>query len=112
MGVVLAPIVEGKLDTWKQWIGELNGSRKEGLADFNRRYGLTRHAAWLAETQTGPMVVALHQGPGGDALMPKLGPSQDEFDVWFKDKIKEVHGLDVSQPPPGPPPEPYLDSGS
>ncbi len=112
MGVVLAPIVEGKLDAWKQWIAELNGPRKQGLADFNRRYGLTRHAAWLAETPAGPMVVALHQGPGGDELMPKLGSSQIEFDVWFRDKIKEVHGLDVTQPPPDPMPELHLDSGS
>ena len=42
--------------------------RKEALQDFNRRYGLTRHAAWLAETPAGTMVVALHQGPGGDDL--------------------------------------------
>ena len=112
MGVVLAPIVEGKLDAWKAWIAEMEGSAKTELTEFNRRYGLTRHAAWLAETPAGPMVVALHQGPGSDDLMTKLGPSQHEFDVWFKEKIKEVHGLDFTQPPPGPMPEIYLDSGS
>ena len=110
MGVVLAPIVEGKLDAWKQWTEELSGPRKEGLADFNRRYGLTRHAAWLAETPAGPMVVALHQGPGGDELMPKLGPSQIAFDVSFKQRLIEFHGMDVTQPPPGPMPELYFDS--
>ena len=91
MGVVLAPIVEGKLDAWKQWCEDLSGPRKEGLAYFNRRYGLTRHASWLAETPGGPMVVALHQGPGEDQLMPKLASSTHEFDVWFREKIKEVH---------------------
>ena len=44
--------------------------------------------------------------------MAKLGPSQHEFDTWFKEKILEVHGLDVTKPPPGPMPELYLDSGS
>ena len=58
------------------------------------------------------MVVALHQGPGADQLMPKLAPSTQEFDVWFKDKLKELNGMDVTQPPPGPMPELYLDSGS
>ena len=111
MGVVLAPIVEGKLDTWKQWVEELNGPRKEELADFNRRYGLTRHASWLAETRGGPAVVVLHQGPGGDELMMKLAGSEHEFDVWFAEKVKEVHGLDLTQPPPGPPPQLYLASG-
>jgi hypothetical protein len=44
--------------------------------------------------------------------MPKLAPSTQEFDVWFKDKLKELNGIDVTQPPPGPMPELYLDSGS
>ena len=36
MGVVIAPILEGKVDMWKQWIEEMNSYRKEALTDFNR----------------------------------------------------------------------------
>ena len=113
MGVVLAPIIQGKLDTWKQWVHELSGGLPgQELADFNRRYGLTRHAAWLVETPSGPAVIALHEGPGADELMQKLAPSQHRFDISFKEKLKELHGMDVTQPPPGPMPELYLDSSS
>jgi hypothetical protein len=108
----VAPILEGKLETWKGCVEELNGPRKEDMKDFNRRYGLTRHAAWLAETPAGTMVVALHQGPGEDDFMAKLGPSQHEFDVRFKENVLEVHGFDLTKPPPGPPPTMYFDSGS
>ena len=111
MGVVLVPISEGKLEAWKDWTREMMGPRSKELKDFNSRYGLTRHAAWLAETPMGPMVIALHQGPGEDDFMAKLAASGEEFDGWFKDKIKELHGLDVTQPPPGPIPELYTDSG-
>ena len=102
------PIVEGKLDTWKQWIEELNGSRKQEFSSFNSRYGLTKHEAWLAQTPAGPMVIAIHEGPGSGDFMPKLGPSQDSFDVSFKEKLMEIHGLDVTQPPPGPMPVRHL----
>ena len=112
MGVVVAPILEGKLDVWKKWIADLKGPSSQELTDFNRRYGLTRHAAWLAETPMGTFVVALHEGPGGDDFMAKVGPSQLRFDVQFKEKLLEIHGIDVTQPPPGPMPELYLDSGS
>ena len=112
MGVVLAPILDGKVEVWKDWIRELNGSASTELKDFNGRYGLTRHAAWLTETPSGPAVIALHQGPGSNQFMPKLAAADREFDIWFRDKIKEIHGLDVTQPPPGPMPELYLDSGS
>ncbi len=111
-GVILAPIIEGKLDAWKSWIQELEGPQKDALADFNQRYGLTRHAAWLAETPAGPMAVVLHEGPGSDDLMPKLAASQNEFDVSFEQSLLGIHGLDVTQPPPGPMPELLLDSSS
>ena len=108
MGLILAPIVEGKLDAWKEWAGDLGGPRQQEFSNLNSRYGLTRHDAWLAETPLGPMVIAIHEGPGGDDFMAKLGPSQDTFDVWFKDKVKELHGMDVTQPPPGPMPTQYI----
>jgi hypothetical protein len=40
--------------------------------------------------------------------MPKRGPSQESFDVWFKSKLVELHGMDVTQPPLGPMPARYL----
>jgi len=112
MGVIVAPILLGKLEAWKQFVADLSGPRKKDLEDFNRRNGLTRHAAWLATTPDGAMVVAYLEGSGADEVMPKLGPSQNAFDLWFKSKLLEVHGLDASKPPPGPLPELYFDSGA
>jgi hypothetical protein len=108
MGVILAPIQAGKLDTWKKWVAELTGPRKAEWADFNKRYALTTHDAWLTETPMGPAVIAIHGGPGSDTFMQKLGKSTNSFDKWFAGKIKEIHGLDVSAPPPGPMPQKYL----
>ena len=110
MGLVVVPILDGKLNAWKQWIEEVNGPRRADIEDFNRRHRLTRHRAWLAEPPSGPVVVALHEGPGADEFMGELASSQNETDKWFSDKVKEFHGLDVTQPPPGPLPEFSLDS--
>lgn len=96
MGVILAPILEGQLDAWKEWCADLQGAHKEAIVDFNRRYGLTRHAAWLAETPAGPAVIVLQEGPGGGEVMPKLAASQNEFDILFKEHILAVHGMDLT----------------
>ena len=108
MGVVLVPILEGKFDAWKQWAAALNNS--EDMKDLNSRYGLTRHAAWLVETPSGPAVIALHEGPGSDEFMQKLAGSDNAVDVRFKDSLKEFHGMDLAQPPPGPMPELFFDN--
>ena len=109
MGIVLAPILEGKVDAWKQFTKDFESSGE--LADFNQRHGLTRHRAWLAETPAGTAVIALHEGPGSDEFMMKLATSDHQGDAKFREFLKDVHGLDFSQPLPGPLPELMLDSG-
>ena len=112
MGIVVVPILEGKVEAVKAMVAELNGSRRYEFDGFNQRFGLTRHASWLAETPMGPVVIALHEGPGAGEFMAKLGASSEPFDRWFADKLQEIHGIDLSAPPPGPMPELLIDRGS
>ena len=51
MGLVVAPILEGKLEGWKTWTSDFAGSKKSEFDSFNERYGLTRHDVWMAETK-------------------------------------------------------------
>jgi len=104
MGLIVAPILEGKLEAWKSWTSEFNGPRRNEFDAFNKRYGLTRHDVWLAETPNGPMAVVLHEGPGGESFMQKLGQSEDSFDKTFARNVQEFHGMDLNAPPPGPQP--------
>jgi len=105
MSIVLAPIAEGKLDKWRQWANDLQNGKAKEFKEFNSRYGLTRHSAWLAETPAGPVVTALHEGPGADNFMAALSASDNEFDVWFKQSLSECHGIDFDKPLPGSPPK-------
>ena len=101
MGAIAVPIVPGKLDAWSSWMSELNGVRKAGFEELNSRYGLTAHRAWLQQTPDGGhMVIAVHDGPGGDDFMARIAASDHPFDMWFKENIREVHGLDFSGPMP------------
>ena len=84
MSVILAPILDGKLQAWKDWAGELRGPAFE---DFNNRYDLTRHVAWLAETPAGPMAIVPIEGPGADDHMHRLAASDNEYDLKHRDRI-------------------------
>jgi len=106
MGLVVAPIVDGKLDAWKGFVEECkSGSKSEGFHDLNQRYHLTRHDIWHAETPAGSMAIVLHEGPGSDDFMEALGQSDHSFDIWMKDQIVEYHNMNFNEPPPGPPPQ-------
>lgn len=105
MGVILAPIPADKVAAWQSFMGELSGARKAEFDAFNRRHSLTKHEAWLAETPMGLAVIAIHEGPGAADLIPQVAKSTHEFDKWFASKLSEIHGMDVSKPPPGKMPE-------
>lgn len=106
MGLLLAPIADGKLEAWKKFIEDMkSGSKKEDFSELNQRYGLTRHDVWYTETPEGPMAVVLHEGPGAEAFMQVLAQSDHSFDVWMREQITEFHNMNLNEPPPGPPPQ-------
>ncbi|KPL11876.1 MAG: hypothetical protein AMS26_19355 [Bacteroides sp. SM23_62] len=96
--------MEGKLEAWKSWNREFTGSKKNEFDEFNQRYGLTRHDVWLVDVPNGAMAVVLHEGPGADSFMQKLGQSDQSFDLWMRQHIEDFHDMRLDQPPPGPPP--------
>ena len=106
-----APILEGKLDTWKQFAEDWANSGAGAGADYNQRHGLTRHRTWLTETPSGPAVIVLTEGSGAGEELMKVATSDHEDDVRFREFVKDVHGMDLTQPPPGPLPELVFDLG-
>jgi len=109
MGAVAVPILPDKLEAWKAWNTELLGPRREEFEEFSRRMGLTRHRAWLMQSPMGAMAIVVHEGPGEATFMDEMRTSDHPFDAWFRDSVTELHGIDFSQPLPGPPPELVLD---
>ena len=58
---------------------------------------------------SGDMALIVQEGEVPQKAMEILGASDNEFDVSFKGQVKDIHGLDLSQPLPGPLPELYID---
>jgi len=103
-----APILPGKVDAWRAWVGELNGPRKGEFDASNARHGLTGHHAWLqANPDDSHVVVVVQDGPGAEGYMGSMAQSDDPFDKWFVMGVAEIHGMDLSGPMP-PPPEQVL----
>ena len=71
---------------------------------MNKRHGISRHEVWLAETPAGTMAALIHEGPRADAFMPNVASSDNTFDIWFKDSIQDIYGMDLGSPPSEPMP--------
>ena len=99
-----APILEGKFEAWERFNAEIEGPRRGEWEDQMKRLGIERQRVWLQHTPMGQFVVVVVEGGDADHMMMKIGQSDNEFDVWFRGQIKDFHGIDMTQPPEGPPP--------
>jgi len=105
----VAPIAPGKTAAWRAFRDQLNGPRRSEFEAQQKRLGLTRQTVWLQQTPMGDLVILYFEGEGPAQAMSKLAASTDPFDNWFKEQVKEVHGLDFSQLAAAPVPEVGVD---
>ena len=103
MGAMAVPILADRLDSWRAWVGELNGPGKADFEASNARRRLTAHHAWLQTDPDGSHVgITIHEGPGADGYVPAMMQPDDPFDRWFAGSVAEVHGMDPAGPVPAP----------
>lgn len=108
LGMTL-PLLSGKTEAWKHWVQEMGGARLDEYQASRRKLGITREAAFLQQTPQGDMAVLYIEADDIIHALQGLAISQDPFDVLFRQQTLDLFGFDLTQPPPGPPPETVFD---
>src|SRR5579864_3746223 len=103
------PILPGKTDQRKHFCQEMVGPRRSEYEASRKRLGETREVAYLQQTPQGDMVLVYSEAQDVQRVFEGFGRSQEPFDVWFREQVKEIHGVDLSQPMPGRLPEAIVD---
>jgi hypothetical protein len=96
------PVPPGKSSDIEQHIAEAQMHN-----DFDqtlRGFGI-QHESWhLQETPGGDLLILVFQCDDPPAMLQAFGESQAPLPIMQRKFIKENLGIDLSQPPPGPPP--------
>ena len=95
-----APILPGKLDTWKAFNKEIQGPRKAAMDAVMRSTGVTRQVALLQQTPHGDFAVVMIEADDPGKFMQAMGAATDDFTKWFKAQVMDFHGMDLAAPPP------------
>ncbi len=99
----VSPLLPGKMEVDRAALESVqSGARKQDHADSRRRAGVTREACWMQSTPGGDFAVVYVEAGDIGAAFGTLGTSPEPFDVWFRDHIREVHGMSLEDgfPPP------------
>ncbi|OGU38799.1 MAG: hypothetical protein A2X61_15400 [Ignavibacteria bacterium GWB2_35_12] len=103
------PIQEGKFQQWEQFINKINTDYRKEFSESRKNAGV-HERTFLQRTPMGDFVIVTLEGDNPMSSFAKMSQTQDSFTQWFLGEVKEIHGMDLSQPMPGPEPQLVVDS--
>lgn len=103
------PVLLGKTEQWKHFCQEMVRPHHSEYEASNKRLGITRVVTSLQQTPQGDMAIVYLEAPDIPRVFEGYTSSQEPFDVWFREQVKDIHGVDFSEPLPGPLPEVVID---
>ena len=80
-----------------EWVGGDLLLARAAFEDARRRAGIAREAVWIQSTPNGDFVVVYTHA---DDLAPpsrRFATSEDPFDRWFREHVRQVHGVALEE---------------
>jgi hypothetical protein len=103
------PILPDKTDAWQKFLKELNTTWYSQFCDSRKKLNI-HERTFLQKTPMGDFAIVTLEGENPEVAFAGFAEGNDEFTNWFIEQVKEIHGFDLRQPPPGPMPEMVIDS--
>jgi hypothetical protein len=106
-GALAFPVLPGKSEADVRRISERFKEDPEGYWESRRSQGVTLERAYWQHTPMGDFVVAYVESTRPTLAEAFGAASQDNTPMgkFFAETVKDVHGIDITQPPEGPLPE-------
>jgi hypothetical protein len=108
---IAVPVLANKASQLQTLIGQLTGAKKADFAASRKNLGV-RERTFLQHTPQGDLIIVTLEGDDPAGAFAKFGQGSDPFTQWFKGQVKDIHGVDLDAPPPGPLPTQVVDSGA
>jgi hypothetical protein len=96
---LVLPVQDGAADDARDFMRELETSRKPDYARSEERIGITKEVWFLAPAPAGNMLVGYMETGDFAAALGSFSRSQDDFDLWFKRRMADCTGIDLNNPP-------------
>jgi hypothetical protein len=98
------PVLPGKVDAARAFAKETMGPRRSGFDESQKRGGITRETWSVQETPDGSaFVLVWFESSDPDQSFTELAQDSSDFAVWFREQVKEVSGVDLTEPQEGGP---------
>jgi hypothetical protein len=96
----VVPVLPGKEQADLDWVEEMTGPRREEYESAWKQLGVTRHTVWHQQTPDGTVAVVYMEADDIPRAMQGITSSDDPFNQWFRERVRDVHGLDIQAEAP------------
>jgi hypothetical protein len=96
---IVVPVKPGKEEALRDFYRELEGSRHDDYDHSEQRLAISKEVAFGAKTDAGMFAVIYIESEDFETAFGQFVQSQDEFDLWFKQQLLDVSGVDLNNPP-------------
>ena len=101
----VVPVLPGQEEADRRFFAELQGPRRAEYEAAWRGLGLRVERTWHQQTPQGTVAVVYLEADDLGRAFAGIATSTDPFVAWWRGQILADHGVDMSQPLPGPPNE-------
>jgi len=92
------PVLPGKREVLNAFVKALTS---EWRAQYDRAKHTVRSESWFFQsTAQGDFVIMHLSAIDPDAVFAGLATSQEPFETWFREQVKDITGVDLCVPPP------------
>jgi hypothetical protein len=97
---LVIPLLPGKTEAARAFQHELATTRMVDYDRSERKIGIPKELWYLATLPSGDHFVAYMESADFGRALQLFSQSRDEFDLWFKERLADVTGVDLNNPPP------------
>ncbi len=98
------PVLPGKLDAIRAFAKETISAQLSGFEEAQRRVGSTRETWSIQEMPDGSAVVLVWvETQNVEGVFADLAHDHSDWTVWFRGKVLDITGVDLTEPPEGGP---------
>src|SRR5687768_13429452 len=94
------PVLPGKVEALRAFAKETMGAQRSGYDESQKRAGITRETWSIQETPDGnAFILVWSESPDPEKSFAELAQDSSDFAVWFRGQVKEITGVELTQPP-------------
>jgi hypothetical protein len=96
---ITLPLVTGKTADARTFLQQLDTTRRVEFDQSEQKIGITKELWFLAALPSGDHLIGYMESADFNGALSSFVASRDPFDLWFKEQMFAVTGVDVNHEP-------------